>query len=50
MGLMEYEELERVESDNLDSEGASAHFQSSDPIFDMEDAYISRPDESQVEG
>ena len=34
-GFTEYGELERVERDNLDSEGASARFRSSDPIFDM---------------
>ena len=39
-----------MERGNLNSEGASARFLDSDPIFDMEEAYVSRPDKSQVEG
>ena len=48
--MTEYEELERLERDNLDPEGASARFRVSDPIFDMENAYDSRPGVPQVGG
>ena len=47
---MEYDALEMEEMDNLGSEGASACFQGSNPIFNMDEAYDARPDKSQVGG
>ena len=37
-----------MERNNLDSEGELARFRGSDPIFNMEEAYDSRPDVPQI--